>query len=303
VCFAALYFFRVNFILGGLVLKKTYSETKTLAKKNYRAEAVLDYFNKRLRIDDYRGNTESLLTDAFKLASDYSFTKVIVKAKACDIPFLLMQQFQLEAIIKNYFHSDDAYFFTKYLSEERRKTDSWTKQDSIITSIYEKKKTVHVQSASFIFRAAEEHDAKKLAELYRGVFEVYPTPLHSSDYIQKTMRDGTIYYLAEKGDNIVSAASAEINSAYHNAEITDCATLPEVRKHKLMRSLILLLEQKLYENGIFCAYSIARADSFGMNAVLHQLDYEYTGRLTNNCAISTDLENMNVWCKDLSAEN
>lgn len=284
-------------------MKKTYSETIMLAKKDYRADAVLDYFNKRLRIDDYRGNTESLLTDAYKLASDNSFTKVIVKAKACDITFLLKQQFQLEAIIKNYFHSDDAYFFTKYLSEERRKTDCWTKQDSIVTSIYEKKKTVHVQSAAFLFRTAEEHDAKKLAELYRAVFEVYPTPLHSSDYIQKTMRDGTIYYLAEKGDNIVSAASAEINSAYHNAEITDCATLPEVRKHKLMRSLILLLEQKLFENGIFCAYSIARADSFGMNAVLHQLDYEYTGRLTNNCVISTDLENMNVWCKDLSAGN
>ncbi|WP_191556821.1 putative beta-lysine N-acetyltransferase [Metabacillus idriensis] len=274
-----------------------------LSKKDYRAEAVLDYFNKRLRIDDYRGKTDSLLKDASKLASDNRFTKVIVKGKACDITNLLKEQFQLEAIIKNYFHGEDAYFFTKYLSEERRKTDSWTKQDSIITSINEKKKTVHLQSGEFGFRAADEHDAEKLAELYKAVFEVYPTPLHSSDYIQKTMRDGTIYFLAEKENTIVSAASAEINAAYNNAEITDCATLPEVRKHKLMRSLILLLEQKLCDQGVFCVYSIARAESFGMNAVLHQLDYEYTGRLTNNCVISTDLENMNVWCKDLSAGN
>ncbi|MCM3595987.1 putative beta-lysine N-acetyltransferase [Metabacillus idriensis] len=274
-----------------------------LSKKDYRAEAVLDYFNKRLRIDDYRGKTDSLLKDASKLASDNRFTKVIVKGKACDITNLLKEQFQLEAIIKNYFHGEDAYFFTKYLSEERRKTDSWTKQDSIITSINEKKKTVHLQSGEFGFRAADEHDAEKLAELYKAVFEVYPTPLHSSDYLQKTMRDGTIYFLAEKENTIVSAASAEINAAYNNAEITDCATLPEVRKHKLMRSLILLLEQKLCDQGVFCVYSIARAESFGMNAVLHQLDYEYTGRLTNNCVISTDLENMNVWCKDLSAGN
>ncbi|MRX56693.1 putative beta-lysine N-acetyltransferase [Bacillus idriensis] len=274
-----------------------------LSKKDYRAEAVLDYFNKRLRIDDYRGKTDSLLKDASKLASDNRFTKVIVKGKACDITNLLKEQFQLEAIIKNYFHGEDAYFFTKYLSEERRKTDSWTKQDSIITSINEKKKTVHLQSGEFGFRAADEHDAEKLAELYKAVFDVYPTPLHSSDYIQKTMRDGTIYFLAEKENTIVSAASAEINAAYNNAEITDCATLPEVRKHKLMRSLILLLEQKLCDQGVFCVYSIARAESFGMNAVLHQLDYEYTGRLTNNCVISTDLENMNVWCKDLSAGN
>lgn len=284
-------------------MKKTYSEIKMLSKKDYRAEAVLDYFNKRLRIDDYRGKTDSLLKDASKLASDNRFTKVIVKGKACDITNLLKEQFQLEAIIKNYFHGEDAYFFTKYLSEERRKTDSWTKQDSIITSINEKKKTVHLQSGEFGFRAADEHDAEKLAELYKAVFEVYPTPLHSSDYLQKTMRDGTIYFLAEKENTIVSAASAEINAAYNNAEITDCATLPEVRKHKLMRSLILLLEQKLCDQGVFCVYSIARAESFGMNAVLHQLDYEYTGRLTNNCVISTDLENMNVWCKDLSAGN
>ncbi|MGG4490584.1 putative beta-lysine N-acetyltransferase [Metabacillus idriensis] len=284
-------------------MKKTYSEMKMLSKMDYRAEAVFDYFNKRLRIDDYRGKTDSMLKDASKLAADNLFTKVIIKGKACDIHVLLKEQFQLEAIIKNYFHGEDAYFFTKYLSEERRQTDCWTKQDSIITAIYEKKKTVHMQSGAYGFRAADEHDAEKLAELYRAVFEVYPTPLHSSDYIQKTMREGTIYYLAVKGNMIVSAASAEINSAYNNAEITDCATLPEARKHKLMRSLILLLEEKLCDQGIFCAYSIARAESFGMNAVLHQLDYEYTGRLANNCVISTDLENMNVWCKDLSAGN
>lgn len=284
-------------------MKKTYSEQKTLTAINYRAEAVFDYFNERLRIDDYRGNTDNMVKDVTEIAEKNNFTKIIVKTKAADINTLLRHQYQLEAIITNYFHGDNAYFFTKYLSEERRKTNEWIEQDSIISAIYKKKKSDHIQPTEFEIRVADEHDAEPLAALYSQVFEVYPTPLHSSDYIKKTMTEGTIYYLVKQGETIVSAASAEINQTYHNAEITDCATLPEVRKHKLMRSLILALEEKLRENGIFCAYSIARAASFGMNAVLHQLGYEYTGRLTNNCVISTDIENMNVWCKDLSAEN
>lgn len=284
-------------------MKKKYSEQKTLTAISYRAEAVLDYFNKRVRIDDYRGNAENMVNDVTEIAANNKFTKIIVKTRAADIFTLLSHQYQFEAIITNYFHGDDAYFFTKYLSEERRKTNDWIEQDSIISSIYKKEKSDQIQSSEFEFRIAAEHDAKPLAALYSQVFEVYPTPLHSSEYIKKTMTEGTIYFLVKQGERIVSAASAEINQTYHNAEITDCATLPEVRKHKLMRSLILAIEEKLREKGIFCAYSIARAASFGMNAVLHQLGYEYTGRLTNNCVISTDIENMNVWCKDLSAEN
>ena len=101
-------------------------------------------------------------------------------------------------------------------------------------------------------------------------------------------------------DNIVSAASAEVNSQYHNAELTDCATLTNHRKFGLMKNLLERLEAELKQNGIFCAYSIARAQSFGMNAVLHQLGYAYRGRLMNNCYIFDKLENMNMWVKDLS---
>ena len=50
-----------------------------------------------------------------------------------------------------------------------------------------------------------------------------------------------------------------------NAELTNCATLPEYRKHGFMKSLLIKLEEELRERSIFCSYTIARSLSFGMN--------------------------------------
>lgn len=132
------------------------------------------------------------------------------------------------------------------------------------------------------------------------MFQIYPTPLHDPEYVKKTLMEGTIYYVYFYQGKIVSAASAEVNSFYKNAELTDCATLPEHRKYGLMKIILRELEGELKRQGIFCAYSIARSLSFGMNAVLYQLGYKYRGRLMNNCYIYDKLENMNMWVKNLA---
>ena len=67
--------------------------------------------------------------------------------------------------------------------------------------------------------------------------------------------------------------------------MTDCATLPEHRQFGLMKHLLVKLEEELLAQVIYCVYSIARALSFGMNVVLHQLQYQYRGSLANNCYI------------------
>ncbi len=109
----------------------------------------------------------------------------------------------------------------------------------------------------------DETDAAGLSALYKAVFQIYPTPLNDSDYIVKTMQEGSIYYGFVHDGQIVSAASAEVNSFYKNAEMTDCATLKEHRKFGLMKVLLARLEDEIIENGIYCSYSIARALSFG----------------------------------------
>ena len=71
------------------------------------------------------------------------------------------------------------------------------------------------------------------------------------------MAEGTIYYVFFYQGKIVSAASAEVNTFYKNAELTDCATLKEHRKYGLMKIILQELERELTEQGIYCAYSIA----------------------------------------------
>lgn len=66
-----------------------------------------------------------------------------------------------------------------------------------------------------------------------------------------------------------------------------------------MNHLIAALEKEMADREIFHVFSLARAASYGMNAVLHQSGYSYRGRLINNCYIYESLENMNVWCKTL----
>jgi len=288
--------------MGGRNVQQSYSKTYLLNQNHFVANVVNDYFNQRLRVDDYRGSVEDLIKELVEISEKHSFTKIIVKSHKKDLPIFLAHQFQLEGIIEKYFSGDDMYFMTKFLSEKRRKTNSWINEDQIIHDIYNKTRNIKLNEPSkeIMIRRANDEDVEKLSNLYQKVFTIYPTPLNNPQYILKTMESGTIYYIAEHKEEIISAASAEVNDQFHNAEITDCATLPEYRKHKLMKILILDIEKELLENNIYCVYSIARAQSYGMNRVLYQLNYKYSGRMKNNCYIFDDIENMNLWCKDLS---
>lgn len=263
-----------------------------------------DPFNKRLRIDDYYGNTSSIIHLAEDLMKEKKREKLIFKVRNENFNHFLMHSYICEAKIDHYFLGSDAYFFTKYLESERMNNPHWITEDRMVKSI--QRMTVSSETANppkeYLLKKVDESDAEKLVSLYRTVFEIYPTPLHNPEYIKKTLKEGTIYYCFYCNGLIVSAASAEINREYRNAELTDCATLPDHRKHGLMKIILKKLEKELFEQGIYCSYSIARALSFGMNACLHQLGYGYRGRLKNNVFIYDKLENMNVWVKDLAYE-
>lgn len=279
------------------------ASVKIIKKENFLAELYLDPFNKRLRVDDYAGKLEDAVHEAEKTAKEHQCEKLIFRGRVENYTDLLAMGFQCEAVIDGYFRGSDQYFFCKYFSGERRINPHWISEDSIITNVVaiERNPDVIMPPSEYQLLKVTEQDAEKLAALYREVFLIYPTPLHDPSYIKKTIQEGTIYYAFQYNDDLVSAASAEVNLFYKNAELTDCATLPSHRKHGLMKILLEKLEKDLKSQGVFCAYSIARALSFGMNAVLHQLGYSYRGRLLNNCYIFDKLENMNVWVKNLAA--
>jgi putative beta-lysine N-acetyltransferase len=263
----------------------------------------LDPFNKRIRIDDYLGNTIKLIQKAEELVQKYNAEKLIFKVRREHFLDFYEKGFQPEAVVDSYFLGSDAYFFSKFYKIERKRSDHWITEDQIIKGI---SKLTPVQKkiyppVDYELKKADESHAAELAALYQQVFQIYPTPLNDPEYVKKTMGEGTIYFIFTYQEKIISSASAEINHIYKNAELTDCATLPEHRQYGLMKILLKELEGELRKKGIYCAYSIARALSFGMNAALFQLGYHYRGRLMNNCYIFDKLENMNMWVKNLTS--
>ena len=68
-----------------------------------------------------------------------------------------------------------------------------------------------------------------------------------------------------------------------------------------MTHLLRMLERELEKRGYLCAYTMARARSFGMNAVFYGMGYEFMGRLVNNCDIYGAYEDMNIWVRRLGS--
>lgn len=278
------------------------AQTVTIQDRRYVFDVFQDPYNKRMRMDDIRGNMAEALIRFEELAGEMKAEKLIIKGRKEQFPFLLEKGYQCEGMIDQYFLGSDGYFFCKYLTNERRMSEFFEKEDDIVKNVQLLERSVDYipPPVEYKLKLIEKGDAINLAKLYKTVFEIYPTPLHDPEYIRKTIDEGTIYFAFIHEGEIVSAASAEVNDHYKNAELTDCATLPEHRKYGLMKILLQKLEEQLLEQGIYCSYSIARALSFGMNAALHQLGYIYRGRLVNNCYIFDKIEDMNVWVKDLS---
>ncbi|MDR6550010.1 putative beta-lysine N-acetyltransferase [Paenibacillus qinlingensis] len=269
---------------------------------DYSIMCCLDKRNKRLRVDDYKGNIDAITLRILELAKSHALTKIFIKSHENDWQSFLSKGWMLEGIYKGYFNGNDAYCMAFYDDLERRTSDYWLDEDHILQQVYTLplKPDRPLVPAPLTLRMAEVQDAEPLAQLYSHIFQTYPTPMNEPSYVAKTMEEGTIYYLVQDQNQLISAASAEINVAYANAEMTDCATLPAYRNQGLMRLLMHALEEELIRRHITCAYSLSRALSFGMNAVFYQMGYRYYGRLTKNCDIYDKYEDMNLWVKPLT---
>jgi putative beta-lysine N-acetyltransferase len=269
--------------------------------EEYKVSYCLDLLNKRLRVDDYLGNVDAICKRISDIAKANALTKVFIKSREDNWQTFLSKGCMLEGIYKGYFNGDDAYCMVLYDDLERRTSDYWMEEDQILKQVQALplKPDRPMVPEHCTLRIARMEDAEQLAVLYDQIFQTYPTPMNDPLYVEQTMREGTIYYLVETPDQLISAASAEINTVYANAEMTDCATLPAYRNQGLMRLLLHALENELIARNITCAYSLSRALSFGMNAVFFQMGYRYYGRLTKNCDIYDKFEDMNLWTKML----
>ncbi|WP_456278724.1 putative beta-lysine N-acetyltransferase [Bacillus sp. AK128] len=277
-------------------------EEQIIDKKSFYVSAVFDHFNHRLRVVDYRGNVEDIASEIISLSNLHQYTKAIIHSRREHVHVFVEKGFLLEAIFEGLYHGSHAYALTKYFNQDRKYNEHWVEEDEILHKVLKSTQKASSESLPFqyVLRKGTPADADELAKLYSETFEIYPTPLNDPNYLKSLMENNVLFYVVQANDSIVSAASAYIDRQYFNAEISDCATRPEHRKHGLMKHLISSLEQELLKERVFCVYSMARALSYGMNSALKHLQYKYKGRMTNNCYIFDKLEDMNVWVKDLS---
>jgi putative beta-lysine N-acetyltransferase len=254
-----------------------------------------DPYNKRIRVDDYSGDVNSVL-ELIDQAKQNWAEKVIIKARGPEETIFQSQGFSKEAFIKGYFSGTDMHFMAKYFSSSRSHNSKQRDEKVMVEKLLMEEIPVPESDLSIV-KDATIDDAEELTHLYSTIFKVYPTPLGQPGHVRKTMEEGTKYVLIRNENKIVSAASAEINLHYSNAELTDCATLPEAEGKGHMKKLLSRLESILKKDKINCLYTIARSESYSMNKAFYQLRYKYGGMMTNNCFIYSGLEDMNVWYK------
>lgn len=254
-----------------------------------------DEYSRRIRVDDYTGDLDSVLRLIENALPPWA-EKLIVKVRPVEVEIFKRGGYSEEAMIAGYFSGTDMYFLTRYPEPSRGESSNIRVEEQIIRTLFATPPTAEIVPTVAI-EYAKDADAIELASLYRRSFQVYPTPVNDPNHVLKTMKDGTVYVVVRDNSKIISAASAEINETYRNAELTDCVTAEGYEGKGLMRALLLELERHLRASKVHCLYSIARSESYGMNKAFYQLGYTYGGRMTKNCMIYSGLEDMNVWYK------
>lgn len=275
-----------------------------IEQPDYKVNVFFDYYNRRLKVNDYQAKEYGPMLERLAyLAQENSFDKIFVKAKPEDFQKWLAHGYFMEGVLKYFYQGDDAYILSRFTTPNRIHSEKLIEEAMLIEKlIYESAEVKKRELDSDIkIQQADREMIPELVKIYRDVFETYPSPLTNPDYIDATMKRNVIYRVALQGDNAIAAASAEVDYKHSNAEMTDCATVSAAQGKGLMQHILLSLESDLKEMGIQTAYTLARAQSYGMNKAFFRLGYEFSGRLINNCDIFGQFEDMNIWVKPLNS--
>lgn len=268
-------------------------------RKEFKIKGFLDKTNRRIWLFECKVRDAGVMTGyLLEQAKNHGLQKVIIPARRECWLLLKKEGFHLEGKIKGFFNGEHAYTAVFYPDPARRVSPEASRQVEMLKEIkkslpyrrFDLPEGYHVKSPS-------GEDMPKVARLYRETFATYPSPVDQPGYLEKIMGRDAIFKIIARGEEVVSAAGAEIDRENGNAEMTNCATRSRYRGMGLMRVLVNALETELGKMGIRCLYSLARAKSYGMNQVFYRMGYEYGGTLINNCHICGDYENMNIWSK------
>ncbi|MDD2375088.1 MAG: putative beta-lysine N-acetyltransferase [Eubacteriales bacterium] len=235
------------------------------------------------------------------LAGANAYEKIFVKTPQSLADLLLQREYECEARVPGFYRNgEDCCFMSRFLIPVRREVSDAVIIDDVLQTA---RGCVPAPAPKLPddmkIRRTVPGDAQAMAEVYKQVFASYPFPIHNPEYLRETMADNIIYHGIWQNDKLVALASAELDRAERNSEMTDFAVLPEQRGQKLGSILLASLEADLHNNeDIKTLYTIARAASHGMNCTFARMGYNYGGRLINNTQIAGKIESMNIWHKE-----
>ena len=238
-----------------------------------------------------------------QLAREEGYSKIIAKVPEDAKGAFSAAAYRAEACVPGFYQGEaDVHFMAKYLAEERRRPAAPEQLAEVLEVARERQPDTAPPRLDdrYRWRITEAADAEAMAQLYRQVFATYPFPIHDPAYLRQTMEENVVYFGIWDGAELVALASAEMDLAGGNVEMTDFATRPDQRGGGFATFLLARMEEEMRRRRLPTAYTIARAVSFGMNITFARCGYRFGGTLTNNTNISGSLESMNIWYKPLA---
>ncbi|MDB4442148.1 putative beta-lysine N-acetyltransferase [bacterium] len=252
-----------------------------------------------LNTDDTRG----LIATLDDMAVKNGYGKIFAKIPAPAWNVFKSADYIKEAVVPGLFTGKtDGFFIAKYFSTRRQKAQNIEKSFRLVKQTGE-------GSASNIHRtgratrevvSCKPSDSAEMSMIYQQVFKSYPFPIQKPTYLKRMMKEGVLYFCVRIEGKIAAIASAEIDMANQNVEMTDFATPSKLRGMGFAGMLLKHMDQQTRKLGIKTAYTIARAASHGMNSVFKNSGYNYAGLLKNNSQICGSIQSMTVWYKHLT---
>ncbi|MVX66078.1 putative beta-lysine N-acetyltransferase [Clostridium chromiireducens] len=266
-----------------------------------RTKILVDLPSKRVKIVDFNGISIQNLKRIIHFASKQHLSKIICNCSIESFETFINAGFNLEGKIDGYFKGNDAFCMSYFISCTRKVCSNFPKKDSLVKECLSMKNTyIHRNnSMEYLIRNATKNDIKEMVDLLSTVFLTYPSPIYDEEYLTQTMNEKVLYKVAVHDGKIVSIASADMDEKNLNAEITNCATYPTFRCKGILSNIIHSLEYDLKIKGFLTLYSLSRSINPSINFALSKHNYNFAGRLVNNCNICGAFEDMNLWVKNI----
>lgn len=250
----------------------------------------------------------AIISDLEALASQKGYGKIFAKIPESLTKEFLDAGYVAEAMVPGFFPAltgqgrENGFFLARYLDATRSIEPDPARVLDVLRNAKVRKlvSKPRREQQQWNVAAMTPDDAPAMAALYARVFATYPFPITDPEFIRTTMDSHVLYFALKAQGEIVALASCETEAEHNVVEMTDFATLPQMRGAGAAFHLLGHMERKMCDLGYHTAFTIARATSYGMNISFSRHGYRYAGTLTRNTQISGTLESMNVWYKPLS---